>query len=171
MQREEEYNDNLIDINMDFDIFNNTYKNQVSDLKINDHITDYSWFKKAFFEENPYATEEDLWNILKKKKGIFYIDFSNAENFTLPNKECCGGILPINRRIAGQKILGDFYAIKENGKLKKYRYYENLQNSTIGLIPIESEKYIFMCKRKTTIFSIIFLIVFIRLFLLTYFKI
>lgn len=160
-----------------FDIFekNNNLCSEVVkaqiDSSVNNHMTDYSWFKKAFFEENPEATEEDLWNIVKRKKGIYYIDFNNAEDFNIPNREYCGELLPVKRKITGQKILGTLYVTKDKNHIKEYKYYEKLQASQIGLIPIKGEKYVFMCKKNITVFTIIFPIVFIRLFLYTFFKI
>lgn len=132
---------------------------------------DLEWFKKSFFMENKTATEEDFNNIFKNKKGILYIDFNEAANYKIPNGVNYGQTILKKRKITGQKTLGRVNLLKGRRlKEKSYRYYESLNATGIGLIPVNNNGYIVLCRNKITAFTIIFPLILIRMLIYAFLK-
>ena len=91
-------------------------------LETNDVTTDFDWFIEKFYEFNPTATEEDLWKVLNKRHGVWYVNpdafFDN--NLTIPNGEVIGKFFVRKSKVAGQTEIGHIYALKgKKGKSKK----------------------------------------------------
>lgn len=141
-------------------------------LETNDVTTDFDWFIEKFYEFNPTATEEDLWKVLNKKHGVWYVnpDAFLDNNLTIPNGEVIGKFFVRKSKVAGQTEIGHIYALKgKKGKSKKYRLYKTLHATGIGIIPCSSGGYALLCRKKTSIFSIIFPIIFLIIIWKSYF--
>lgn len=173
--------DTNIDANTIIDCNSNYYdytllKNDIdiNRLASNEVTSDFNWFIEAFFEKNPTATEDDLWNILRKKKRIWYINFKDLENsgFVIPNKLNCGEFLIRRSKVTMHEPVGNICLLKgKRKKVKRYKLYDSIHATGIGVVPINGERYAVLCRKKTTMFSIIFPIIFIRLLIFSLFNI
>ena len=151
------------------DIYNYTCNVDENKINSNDLIMDFKWFEKEFLELNPEVSKEELFYMLSKKKGYFYVNFENFEEYQLPNKEYCGEFMFVKRKIIGKPCLGNIFLSKaQNGNVHKYRYYTGLTGTPIGIMPIKNNKYLIVCKPKNTVYNIIFAIIFIRLMILQF---
>lgn len=149
---------------------NNLFNNEKDNLDT--LAVDLEWFKEAFFIENKNITEEEFNNIFKNKKGILYIDFNEAVNYKIPNGINYGQTILKKRKITGKKALGRVNLLKGRRlKEKSYRYYESLHATGIGLIPVNNNGYIVLCRNKMTAFTIIFPLILIRMLIYAFLKV
>lgn len=125
-------------------------------------IPTYELFREMFFESNPDCTEEDFNFVIRKKKGVYYIDFKKIDlyQYNMPHGECKGFTLLEKRKFTIGKIISYLKTRKTY-----YKIYETLPTYIIGAIPIGEGEYVLLTRRKKTIYSILFPFIFIFFFI------
>lgn len=122
----------------------------------------YELFKTFFLKSNPECTEEDLNFVLKKKKGVCYIDFGKltSYDYNMPSGDCIGSTLLEKRKFTNHPIIS---YIKSGRKFHKV--YETLPTTIIGAIPVGEDEYVLVTRRKLTVTKIISPFIFVIMFI------
>lgn len=117
----------------------------------------YELFEERFYEENPECTEEDLEFVIRKKKGVPYINFECISRYNMPDGECLGVTLLEKRKFTGKPVTSYVHTGRKYQKI-----YDTLPTTPIGAIPV-ADGYIAVTRRKTNIFNIVTPVLFFRI--------